>query len=381
VPITPVAPAVRGAPALLAVASSAPTAVYADPLVWAENRLGEVEKKLRLWGLPITTDGVEVGPTFVRLKARPAGSRTTYKKVCDKAIDLKIHLGLEEMPLIGSQAGYISIDVQRPDRQPVPPAAAIKGPPPELDGKVAFPVGQDVAGKTHWLNLSEPADCHLLVAGTTGSGKSQFLKAVIAALSHRLSADQVQFVLIDPKRVTFNFGEQKSPYLSDPVAYSVEDAQPLIERCLAETEDRYELMRRRGVEDVSQLKGADARPRVVVIIDEFADLMADKDARKLLETTLKRIGAKARAAGVHLILATQRPEAPGVITAQLRSNLPGRICLKVASDGDSKIMLGVPDAAHLLGKGDLLWMSGGSMIRLQSPLVCKAELNIGLRLS
>jgi S-DNA-T family DNA segregation ATPase FtsK/SpoIIIE len=378
-----VPPAVNPAPVPQSIPSpaSTPAPDHTAAASWAEGRLAELEKKLRLWALPVTPDGVEVGPTFVRLKVRPAGSRTTYKKVCDKAIDLKIHLGLEEMPLIGSQAGYISVDVQRPDRQAVSLATAVTDAPPELTGKPAFPVGLDVAGKTHWLNLAEPADCHLLVAGTTGSGKSQFLKAVLAALSRRLGPDQVQFVLIDPKRVTFNFGQQESPYLSAPVAYSVEDAQPLIERCLAETEQRYELMRQRGVEDVSQLKGTDSRPRVVVIIDEFADLMADKDAKKVLETTLKRIGAKARAAGIHLILATQRPEAPGVITTQLRSNLPGRVCLKVASDGDSKIMLGVTDAAHLLGKGDLLWMSGGSMVRLQSPLVSKEDLNADLRMS
>ncbi len=380
------APTTRGVAASQASAPAPPAPKAVAPpagatRAWAEAKLAELEKKLRIFGLSITPDGVLIGPTFVRLRARPAGSRTTYKKVCDKAVDLKIHLGLEEIPLIGSQAGYISVDVQRPDRQTVTLAAALADAPPGLDGKLAFPVGQDVAGHNHWLNLADPANCHLLVAGTTGSGKSEFLKAVLAALARRLGPDQVQFVLIDPKRVTFNFGDRESPYLMAPVAYSVEDSQPLIESCLVETEKRYDLMRQRGAEDVSQLRGGDAKPRVVVIIDEFADLMADRDAKKVLETTLKRIGAKARAAGIHLILATQRPEAPGAITTQLRSNLPGGACLKVASDGDSKIMLGVADAAHLLGKGDLLWLSGGSLIRLQSPLVSKDDLSADLRLS
>src|SRR5262249_27111754 len=152
-------------------------------------------------------------------------------------------------------------------------------------------VGLDVTGKAHWLNLADPSNCHLLVGGTTGSGKSEFLKAMVAALARRLPPDRIQFVFIDPKRVTFNFGTQERPYLRAHVAYSVDEAQPLIEGCFTETEDRYELLRQRQLEHLGQLADADARPRVVLIIDEFADLMADREAKRTLETTLKRIGA------------------------------------------------------------------------------------------
>src|SRR4029450_9018230 len=112
---------------------------------------------------------------------------------------------------------------------------------------------------------------------------------------------------------------------------------------------------------------------------EFADLMADKAAKKELEATLKRLGAKARAAGIYLVLSTQRPEAP-VVTSLLRSNLPGRISLHVISEKDSKLILSdQPDAAYLLGKGDLFWWHGGGRIRLQSPFVSKPELEKLLR--
>jgi S-DNA-T family DNA segregation ATPase FtsK/SpoIIIE len=351
------------------------------PTDWAGERLAELVNKLKLWGFPVEAVGADVGPTFARLKVRPSSSRTTFKKVCDKAVDLKIHLSLDEPPLIGDQAGYISVDVQRPNRQTVTLEEVLANPPPGLEGQPAFPVGKDVAGHTHWLNLADPGDCHLLVAGTTGSGKSEFLKAMIAALARRLGPHELQFVLIDPKQVTFNLAGHESPYIADPIACSIEDAGPLIERGFTETEERYDLLRRCNRENIAELQGADGRPHMVLLIDEFADLMADKEAKKTLETTLKRIGAKARAAGIHLVLATQRPEAPGVVTTQLRSNLPGRICFRVAGEGDSRIMLGSTEAAHLLGKGDLLWKHGGGMIRLQSPRVEKAELAAALRLS
>jgi S-DNA-T family DNA segregation ATPase FtsK/SpoIIIE len=347
---------------------------------WAAERLKQLVAKLGLWGQPVEPDGYEIGPTFVRLRVRPAGSKTTFKKIADKGVDLKIHLGLEVPPYISDQAGYIGVDIQRPNRKTISLAEALADPPRGKESEPVFPVGQDVAGKTHWLNLADTANCHLLVAGTTGSGKSEFLKAMVAALAERLGPDQVQFVFIDPKRLTFNFGQQGSPYLLRPVAYSIEEALPLVELCFEQTELRYELLQEKGLENLAELKGADAMPHIVVIIDEFADLMADKEAKKALEAPLKRIGAKARAAGIHLVLATQRPEAPGVITALLKSNLPGRICLKVAGEKDSKIILDTVEGAYLLGKGDLIWKHGGGLIRLQSPLVRKEELSRALRL-
>lgn len=119
-------------------------------------------------------------------------------------------------------------------------------------------------------------------------------------------------------------------------------------------------------------------PRWVVVFDEFADLMTDKATKKQLEPLLKRLGAKARAAGIHLILGTQRPEA-SVVTPLLRSNLPGRIGLQVASEKESKLFLDEPDAAYLFGRGDLVWKRGGGLTRLQSPFVPKAEFDKYLR--
>lgn len=343
---------------------------------WAEAILKKTTDYLKKKGQSVHPVGAEVGPTFVRLKLELRGD-ADFGKIRKQSENLKLHLALPNEPLIASQAGYVSIDVQRPDRQPVLLPPLLANCPPSLAGEPAFPAGVDVAGHVEWLNLSEPASCHLLVAGTTGSGKSEFLKAMLAGLAARLGPEQIRFRLIDPKRVTFNV-DPKCPYLGGPVVYDAAEAIPVLEECFDEMERRYELMQKRGKDYVRQLTGADAVPRWVVVFDEFADLMADKSTKKDLEPLLKRLGAKARAAGIHLVLGTQRPEA-SVVTPLLRSNLPGRIGLQVATERESKLFLDEPDAAYLFGKGDLVWKRGGGLIRLQSPFVPKPEFDRYLR--
>jgi hypothetical protein len=347
----------------------------ANTIPWAEKMLAGAVRKLNLLGASVEPDGFEIGPTFARLRVRPVG-KTNFKGVCNKAVDLRISLGLEVVPIVGSQAGCISIDVQRPDRATVSIATALAGAPPKLEGQPAFPVGVDVGGESHWLNLADPSDCHLLVAGTTGSGKSEFLRSLIASLALRLEPRQLQFVLIDPKRVTFNL-RSSGPYLKSPVAYNLEEALPLIEGCMAEMDRRYRLLEDRKLANVADLP-ADLLPRIVLIIDEFASFLEDKDSKKVVTALLKRIGAMARAAGIHLILSTQRPD-KDVITPLLRENLPGRIALRVASKAGSDLILGAPDAENLLGKGDLFWKRGGELLRLQSPYVPQEELERALR--
>lgn len=345
---------------------------------WANELLRAVARKLTGWGQAVEAMGVDIGPTFARLKVRPL-NRTTLGKVRNTAADLRIHLQMETMPLIADQAGHISIDVRRPDRQTVPLTPLLDAAPAELDGAAAFPVGVDVSGQAHWLDLSEPSTCHLLVAGTTGSGKSEFLKALLAGLAARLDPMAIQFILIDPKRVTFNFSGL-SPYLQCPVAHTLDEGLPLVRYCFDETERRYALLEEHRLEHVGQLRGKEALPRIVLVMDEFADLMTDKDARRDLETTLRRLGALARAAGIHLVLATQRPEA-GVVTPLLRANLPTRICLHVDSDKNSSLILDEGGGQHLLGRGDLLWKRGGGLLRLQSPYVDREELEKLLRVT
>ncbi|MFO0824028.1 MAG: FtsK/SpoIIIE domain-containing protein [Gemmataceae bacterium] len=377
VPIPPPVPLVL--PVVSTTPSPVPTAVVAVPVPepsWAEAMLKKAADYLKKRGQAVHPLGADVGPTFVRLKVELRGD-ADYGKIRKQSENLKVNLALVQEPLITSQAGFVSIDVQRPDRQTVSLAPLLAKCPPTSTGEPMVPAGVGVSGNLEWLNLSEPESCHLLVAGTTGSGKSEFLKTVLAALAARLEPTQVRFRLIDPKRVTFNVAPH-CPYLGGPVVYDGEEAIPVLEECVEEMERRYLLLQQRGKDHVRQLVGPDAVPRWVVVFDEFADLMVDKSTKKQMEPLLKRLGAKARAAGIHLVLGTQRPEA-SVVTPILRSNLPGRIGLQVASERESKLFLDEPDAAYLFGKGDLVWKRGGGLIRLQSPFVPKAEFDKYLR--
>jgi DNA segregation ATPase FtsK/SpoIIIE, S-DNA-T family len=363
--------------AIAASVAPSPPQPPEDGSVWAERMLRAVAAKLTEFGQRVEPLGTEVGPTFVRLKLRPLG-KTSVGKVCNHANDLRTHIpGISRVPLIADQPGFISVDVERPKRQPVPLVSCLRQTVKQLDGQLAFPVGVDVSGKVHWLNLADPSTCHLLVAGTTGSGKSEFLKALVMGLATRLSPLDLRFVFIDPKRVTFNF-PAGSPYLLHPVAHTVEETMPLVQECFEETERRYALLEEKGLEHVGQLTGKHALPRIVVLFDEFADLMADRESRRDLESTLKRIGALARAAGIHLVLATQRPD-KDVVTPLLRANLPTRICLRVDSERNSNIILDEGGGERLLGRGDLFWKFGGGMIRLQGAFVTKDELEKALR--
>jgi S-DNA-T family DNA segregation ATPase FtsK/SpoIIIE len=348
-----------------------------DGQTWSDHLLRAVADKLIEFGQKVEPAGVELGPTFARLRFKPLG-RTSIGKVRNHASDLRAHIsGITTVPVISDQPGYISVDVRRPDRQIVRLADCLGKAPAKLAGRLAFPVGVDVSGTAHWLDLADSSTCHALVAGTTGSGKSEFLKSILAGLAHRMSPLELQFVLVDPKHVTFNFPDA-SPYLKYPVAHTIEEAMPLVQECFAETERRYSLLEKRGLEHVDQLTGNDALPRIVLVFDEFADLMAERKTKRELESSLKRIGALARAAGIHLVLATQRPD-KDVVTPLLKANLPTRICLRVEGERNSKIILDEEGGEHLLGHGDLFWKFGGGMIRLQGTFVEKAELESLLR--
>ena len=251
---------------------------------WAQALLDQLVDKLRKWGQPVTPKGFEIGPTFARLKVAPS-DQTDITKVRNKAENLRIQLSLESRPLIDAQPGYISIDIQRPDRQTLWLGEVLKTRPPELARRPAFPAGVDVAGHTYWLDLTDPSNCHVLIAGITGGGKSEFMKVLLAGLAHGLGPDLLQLVLIDPKRVTFNFSGD-SPYLPQGVARDGAEALPLIEQCFQEMKRRYRILEGRRLQNIDDLQGPDAVPHVVLVFDEFADVMLDKAGKKELEALL-----------------------------------------------------------------------------------------------
>ena len=310
--------------------------------------------------------GSALGPAFVRVKLRPhlgvrVGSILKFED------DIRVHLGLANPPLMAPQAGYISVDLPRPDRQTAFFEDYYKQ--PERNGsKAKAAIGVNLDGELIEADLSDPNTCHFLVGGTTGSGKSEFLRSLLLSLIVCHDPTHFQVALVDPKRVTFPEFE-KMQWLYEPIVKTREDAIALMERLVIEMDDRYHRFEKSCYSNLSAYnqKAAVPLPRIVCIFDEYADFMADKETAKALEQSIQRLGAMARAAGIHLVIATQRPEAR-VVTPLIRSNLPGRVALRTASDADSAIILGGKEgaAANLLGRGDLFYSGGGNLQRLQS---------------
>ncbi|MGB7250423.1 MAG: DNA translocase FtsK, partial [Phormidesmis sp.] len=310
--------------------------------------------------------GSALGPAFIRVKLKPhLGVRVgTVLKFED---DIRVHLGLEHAPLMSPQAGFISVDLPRPDRQTALFSDYISG-ARRNDPTAKIALGVNLEGQLIEADLSDPNTCHFLVGGTTGSGKSEFLRSLLLSLLVRHDPQHLQVALVDPKRVTFPEFEQM-PWLYEPIVKTREEAIALMERLVIEMDSRYQRFEGSRCPDLATYnsKASVPLPRILCIFDEYADFMADRETAKALEQSIQRLGAMARAAGIHLVISTQRPEAR-VVTPLIRSNLPGRVALRTASDADSAIILGAKAGAavNLLGKGDLFYSGGGSLQRLQS---------------
>ncbi|TAE60675.1 MAG: cell division protein FtsK [Nostocales cyanobacterium] len=314
--------------------------------------------------------GADISPAFIRVKIKPHLG-VKVPAILKLSADLQVQLGLENPPLIAPQAGYVSVDLPRKDRQIAKFEDYIQKQFLPANTPVKIAVGIGIDGNLLEADLSDPNTCHFLVGGTTGSGKSEFLRSLLLSLLYRHSPQHLKIALVDPKRVTFPDFEQ-NPWLYSPVVKDSESAIELMEELVIEMESRYQKFEKNKCTDlkVYNQKSSQPLPRIVCIFDEYGDFMAEKEIRTVLEQSIKRLGAMARAAGIHLIIATQRPEA-GIVTPIIRSNLPGRIALRTSSEADSKIVLGGTeiDAAYLLGKGDLLYKVGFQLHRLQSLFV------------
>ena len=326
---------------------------------------------LQAFGVDVDYQGAAVGPAFVRVKLKPKLG-VKVSSILTRKEDLQVQLGIPALPLIAPQAGYVSVDLPRSDRQIAYFEQYVQPTSTPATAPVRIAIGVNLDGKLVEADLSDPNTCHFLVGGTTGSGKSEFLRALLLSLLQRRSPPQLKIALVDPKRVTFPEFEG-IPWLLSPVVKDCDRAVELMEELVEEMERRYRLFEACGCNDLSSYnqkridRDKPPEPAIICIFDEYADFMTDKEIKNPLEGSIKRLGAMARAAGIHLIIATQRPEAK-VVTPIIRSNLPGRIALRTASEADSAIVLGGSrkEAAYLLGKGDLLYQAGASLHRLQS---------------
>jgi hypothetical protein len=333
-----------------------------------------VVEAFRGFNLAVETDSVIEGPQLVRLRLTP-GAGVKVSSLANRAVDLQIPLKLAEPPLIKAGKGFVILDLPRPEPKPCFLKEALAGAlMPALKSTVAFPIGIDVEGVPVVADLADPNTCHALVAGSTGSGKSEWLKAMVASMLLRSSPQQVRIALIDPKILTFA-GVEGSPYLWRSVATTLAEALAILRDAVKEMDARYHTLAREGFVNLGErVKAGKAdMPFLVLIFDEFADLiLAGREDKKEFEALVARIAGKGRAAGIHLVLATQRPDR-AVVTGLIKSNLPLKVCLKVANTVNAQIVLDEPGAESLFGKGDLLCDFGKGLVRAQGLFIPQAE--------
>lgn len=319
-----------------------------------------------------------VGPSFVRFLVEP-GRGVSTSKIEKRGADFQVRLQLEQEPVISRVDGHIAIDVQRPEREFVPFVDAARWITARQSdkGNAVVPIGIDLRGDIHGLDLAREC-AHLLVAGAPGSGKSEWLRTAIASLIVTNSPDTLRFVLIDPKKVSFA-GLEESPFLwrEDALVDSPDTAVLcLMEDLVEEMSKRYVKLKSALADDLDSYyqKTGEIIPRIVCFVDEFAELLigGGRLQRDEFERSFIRIAQKGRAAGVHLILATQRPSRQ-IVSGVLKANLPGKIAFRVSNRTDSNVILDRGGAQNLLNKGDLLYSFGGEPLRLQALSLGEAE--------
>jgi hypothetical protein len=351
----------------------------AEPLPEREEHsaLGQkLEQAFAEYNAEIKTNRPIVGPAFLRFPVE-LGRRVTINAARRYVQSVQARLGLEAPPRVSLEGGRLAIDVQRPDREFVYFAQIRDQLPPvdEMFGNALAPVGIDLSGRLRLADFAQPENAHLLVAGTTGSGKSEWLRAAVAGLLLTNTPDTLRFAFADPKRNAFQ-SLRDSTFLYGEIAYEEDETLALLERLVEEMESRYERMAEAGADTLRDLIRRDGRPtpRIFFICDEYGFLMAgETKARKEMERLVKKLGNKARAAGIHMILATQQPSRQ-VITGPIQTNINARVGLRLPSPIESQMLLGEAGAEALLGKGDLLYKCIGDLVRLQSPYLPEEEL-------
>ena len=323
--------------------------------------------------------GIKKGPVVTMFEILPAPG-VKLSKIVALQDNIALSLAAQSVrivaPIPGKQA--VGIEVPNKHRSVVGFREIIEMDLPDWK-KMAVPVilGKDILGKAQLIDLAKTP--HMLIAGATGSGKSVCVNSLILSILYKRSPEEVKMILVDPKVVELKL-YNNIPHLLVPVITEPKKALQSLQWCLCEMERRYALLDSMGVRDISNYNQkikdqkicTEKLPYIVVIIDEFADLMATSG--KELETVIARLTAMSRAVGIHLVLATQRPSV-NVITGLIKANIPTRIAFMVASRTDSNIIIDTVGAEKLLGRGDMLYASAAdpAPIRIQGTFVTDQE--------
>ncbi|KKS24672.1 MAG: FtsK/SpoIIIE family protein [Candidatus Nomurabacteria bacterium GW2011_GWC2_41_8] len=363
-----------------------------------------IKRTLANFGIEVEMDEITIGPTVTRYALKPAEGVKLSRIVGlqnDLALSLAAHPIRIEAPIPGKS--LVGIEIPNKSKSIVGLATLLSDDKFQNSSKpLTTALGRNISGKAVFGNLAKMP--HILVAGTTGSGKSVSIHSMITSLLYRNGPDDLKFILIDPKRVELTL-YNNIPHLLTPVITDAKKTILALKWAAKEMDRRYDILEAESVRDVEsyhlnvfgkkkvktpsgsplaggenedssspdkgRLGGVDRLPYIVIIIDELADIMSTYPRE--LESAIVRLAQMSRAVGIHLILSTQRPEV-NVITGLIKANIPARVALKVSSQVDSRTILDAGGAEKLLGAGDMLYSSGDAQPeRLQSAFISETE--------
>lgn len=333
-----------------------------------------IKRTLESFGIPVDMGEINVGPAVTRYTLKPAEgvklSRITALNP-DLALTLAAHPIRIEAPIPGKS--LVGIEVPNKAAALVRLGSLMNYPDFQKIGPMGFVLGRDVSGEPNFANIEKMP--HMLIAGATGSGKSILVHSILISLLYKNSPQTLKLILIDPKRVELSVYEG-IPHLVSPVITDNKKAAGVFRWAIAEMERRYETLQHAGCRDIKSYNaehGQEPLPYILIAIDELADLMASFGRE--VEGSIVRLAQMARATGIHLLLATQRPSVE-VITGLIKANITARVALQVASQIDSRTILDTPGAEKLLGHGDLLFISAelSKPKRIQGAFVSEDEI-------
>ena len=376
---------------------------YSEEALEAMSR--QVELKLRDFGIEVEVVAVQPGPVITRFELQPAPG-VKASRIVNLSKDLARALSVVSVRVVEVIPGksVVGLEIPNAEREPVVLSEILRSKAYERAASpLTLALGKDIGGQPVVVDLARMP--HLLVAGTTGSGKSVALNAMVLSLLYKATPDLVRLILIDPKMLELSVYDG-IPHLLAPVVTDMKEAANALRWCVAEMERRYRLMAHLGVrqlagynrkvreaaergepipdplwtpEEGGEEEGAERPalaplPYIVVVVDEFADMMML--VGKKVEELIARLAQKARASGIHLVLATQRPSVD-VITGLIKANIPARIAFQVSSKVDSRTILDQMGAEQLLGQGDMLYLAPGTSVpeRVHGAFVSDQEVH------
>lgn len=336
-----------------------------------------IRDTLRSFGIDVDVVDIKVGSSVTQYSLQPK-SVTKVSKIASLHENLALALASPtgsvriEAPIPGKS--WIGIEVPNSTRTFVYFKSLINSDPMKaLKSKIGIVLGKDVAGRTYVYDIAKMP--HMLIAGATGSGKSFFIHNILFSILFRASPQEVKFIMVDPKRVEFTH-YQDIPHLLTPVVTDMEKAPSVFRWAVSEMERRYKLFEQakaRNIESYNEKSGFQALPYIVIVVDELAEIMVQDPAG--VEKSIIRLAQLARATGIHLVMAVQRPST-NIITGLIKANITCRAAFNVTSQVDSRVIIDQPGAEKLLGKGDMLFVPPDVQkpVRLQGAFISDKEI-------